>query len=132
MEHPSRTRTITSQFDFATTLLRLHQTLQSHGVTIFADIDQRAAAQQAGTTLRPTQLILFGNPRGGTPAMQANPHAAVELPLRAVVWEDEQGTTHIDYQDAAGVLAAEYGLPQDHVAALAVLEPLLQGVAGLR
>lgn len=131
MAHPSRTQTLTSRFDFATTLARLHEALDSHGVTVFADIDQRAAALQAGTSLRPTQLILFGNPKGGTPAMQANPHAAVELPLRAVIWEDEQGAAHIDYQDAASVLATEYGLPPEIAAPLAVVGPLLRGVAGL-
>jgi uncharacterized protein (DUF302 family) len=132
MAHPSRTQTLTSQFDFSTTVARLQDALQSHGVTLFADIDQSAAASSAGTSLRPTRLFLFGNPRGGTPAMQANPHAALELPLRAVIWEDDQGLAHIDYQDTGSVLANEYGLPPEQVVALAVVRPLLQGVAGLQ
>jgi len=130
MPYPVRTQTLVSQFDHATTVSRLHGALTSHSITLFADIDQSAAAMQAGTTLRPTRLFLFGNPKGGTPAMQINPHAAVELPLRAVIWEDERGTTHIDYQDASGVLSAEYGLPQNVVAPLAAVRTLLERVAG--
>lgn len=132
MTHPARTQTLTSQFDFATTVARLNEALNSHGITLFADIDQRAAAILAGTTLRQTRLFLFGNPKGGTPAMDANPHAAVELPLRAVVWEDDHGMTHIVYQDTGSVLAAEYGLAQSMVAALAGLRPLLEAVAGAK
>lgn len=130
MPHPARTLTVPSHHDFATTVSRLREALASRGLTLFADIDQSAAAAQAGTTLRPTRLFLFGNPKGGTPAMQANPHAAVELPLRAVVWEDDRGVTHIDYQDVSGILGAEYGLPPGMVAPLAAARALLEGVAG--
>ena len=129
MPHPARTQSLPSQHDFATTISRLKNALSSRGLTLFADVDQSAAAAQAGTSLRPTRLFLFGNPKGGTPAMQANPHAALELPLRAVVWEDDRGTTHIDYQDAAGVLGAEYGLEPNLVAPLATVRALLEGVA---
>ncbi|MFM0149849.1 DUF302 domain-containing protein [Paraburkholderia sp. RL18-085-BIA-A] len=128
--YPARTQTLTSQHDFPTTVSRLNEALASHGVTLFADIDQSAAAAHAGTTLRSTRLFLFGNPKGGTPLMQANPHAAVELPLRAVVWEDDHGTTRIDYQDVSGVLSSDYGLPQKMVAPLAAVRVLLEGVAG--
>lgn len=132
MTHPDRTQTLTSQYDFTTTVARLNDALNSHGITLFADIDQSAAATRVGMTLRPTRLFLFGNPKGGTPAMQANPHAAVELPLRAVVWEDEHGIAHIDYQNASGVLASDYGLAQNMVAPLAVVRTLLELVAGTR
>lgn len=126
---PARTQSLPSRHDFATTVARLKDALASRGLTLFADIDQSAAAEQAGTSLRPTRLFLFGNPKGGTPAMQANPHAALELPLRAVVWEDDRGATHIDYQDAAGVLSSEYGLQPALVAPLATVRALLEGVA---
>jgi uncharacterized protein (DUF302 family) len=62
--------------------------------------------------------------------MQANPHTAVELPLRAVVWQDDGGATHIDYQDAAGVLGSEYGIQPSLVAPLSTVRALLEGVAG--
>jgi len=127
--HPARTHSLTSHYDFATTVSRLKDTLAARGLTLFADIDQSAAATQAGTTLRPTWLFLFGNPKGGTPAMHDNPHAAVELPLRAVIWQDDRGATHIDYQDVAAVLGTEYGLPASVVAPLATVRALLEGVA---
>jgi uncharacterized protein (DUF302 family) len=130
LPHPARTQSLQSRHDFATTVSRLKDALASRGLTLFADIDQSAAATQAGTTLRPTRLFLFGNPKGGTPAMQANPHTAVELPLRAVVWEDDRGATHIDYQDAAGVLGSEYGIQPSLVAPLSTVRALLEGVAG--
>ncbi|GAA7769717.1 MULTISPECIES: DUF302 domain-containing protein [Cupriavidus] len=126
---PARTQTLPSRHDFATTVARLKDALASRGLTLFADIDQSAAAEHAGTSLRPTRLFLFGNPKGGTPAMQANPHAALELPLRAVVWEDDRGATHIDYLDTAGVLSREYGLQPALVAPLATVRALLEGVA---
>jgi uncharacterized protein (DUF302 family) len=130
--YPARTQTLTSQYDYATTVSRLNHALAAHDITLFADIDQSAAATRAGTSLRPTRLFLFGNPKGGTPAMQANPHAAVELPLRAVIWEDDHGTTHIDYQDASSVLSSDYGLPQNTVAPLAAVGGLMHAVAGAK
>ena len=66
---PARTQSLPSRHDFATTVARLKDALASRGLTLFADIDQSAAADQAGTSLRPTRLFLFGNPKGGTPAM---------------------------------------------------------------
>ncbi len=129
LPHPARTLTLNSAHNFTETVARLKQTLASRGLTLFADIDQSAAAAQAGTMLRPTRLFLFGNPKGGTPAMQANPHAAVELPLRAVVWEDERGAAHIDYQDVSATLGSEYGLQPNLVAPLATVHTLLRAVA---
>jgi uncharacterized protein (DUF302 family) len=130
MPYPARTQTLTSQYDFPTTVSRLKEALNSRGITVFADIDQSAAAAQAGEALRPTRLFLFGNPKAGTPAMQANPHAAVELPLRAVVWQDEHGATHIDYQDTTTVLNSDYRLPEETVVPLASVAKLLRSVAG--
>jgi uncharacterized protein (DUF302 family) len=130
LPYPARTQSLTSQHDFPTTVSRLIETLKSRGLTLFADIDQRAAAESAGTTLRPTRLFLFGNPKGGTPVMEANPHAAVELPLRAVIWEDERGRTHIDYAEVGEILVQDYELPQSVVTPLSGVRVLLQGVAG--
>jgi len=130
MPQPARSLTLRSHYDFQTTVSRLEDALASRGLTLFADIDQSAAAVQAGTTLRPTRLFLFGNPKGGTPIMQANPHAALELPLRAVVWQDDQGGVHLDYQDISETLNAEYGLPAPLLMPLAQLPTLMGGVAG--
>jgi len=128
---PPSVVTIESQYDFDTTVARLKQALMSRGVTVFADIDQSAAAAQAGMTLRPTRLILFGNPKAGTPIMDANPHAALELPLRAVVWQDERHAVHVDYHDAAAVLSDQYGVARALTGALKQVPVLLHAaVAG--
>jgi uncharacterized protein (DUF302 family) len=65
--------------------------LKQAGMTIFARIDQQGAAQAVGLTMRPMMLVLFGNPKGGTPLMQAHPTLAIDLPLKALVWEDAGG-----------------------------------------
>ncbi|MGF6774967.1 DUF302 domain-containing protein [Paraburkholderia sp. GAS334] len=107
---PAAVVTLQSRFDFDRTAELVTQALTSRGMTIFADIDQAAAAAKAGTTLRPTRLILFGNPKGGTPVMQANPHAALELPLKIVIWQDAQEPVCVDYLDPGALLAERYGI----------------------
>lgn len=107
---PSAVITLHSSFDFEETLARVKQALTTRGMTIFADIDQAAAATAASTHLRPTRLILFGNPKGGTPVMDANPHAALELPLKAVIWQAADGTVQVDYLDPGAMLVEHYGI----------------------
>ena len=70
---------------------RVVRVLERAGMTIFARIDQQGAAQATGLTMRPMMLVLFGNPKGGTPLMQAYPTLAIDLPLKALVWEDADG-----------------------------------------
>ena len=107
---PSAVITMHSGFDFEATITRVKQTLTSRGMTIFADIDQAAAAVSASTTLRPTRLLLFGNPKGGTPIMEANPHAALELPLKLVVWQAPDGPVLVDYLEPVAMLVEHYGI----------------------
>lgn len=123
-QHPSSVLTLKSTYDFDTTIARLKTALATVGAEVFADVDQREAAETAGLSLRRTRLILFGNPKAGTPVMAANPHAAVELPLRMVVWEDDEGHTRLDYRDVSQTLGPLYGIEAD------VLVPL-QRVVGL-
>ena len=78
-----------SRHSYADTVAQLESTIAKAGGTVFATIDQSAAAEAVGMTLRPTTLIVFGNPKGGTPLMAAFPLVALDLPLRVVVWEDE-------------------------------------------
>jgi uncharacterized protein (DUF302 family) len=73
------------------TTQRLVHVLERAGMTIFARIDQQGAAQAAGVTMRPMTLVVFGNPKAGTPLMQAYPSLAIDLPLKALVWEDAEG-----------------------------------------
>jgi len=120
--------TLVSQHDFDTTIERLKTTLAAGGATIFADIDQRDAAVQVGLDLRRTRLVLFGNPRAGTPIMGEYPHAALELPLRVVVWERDDGHTAIDYRDVTRTLGA-YGVADERLAPLRSIPSLLAKIA---
>jgi uncharacterized protein (DUF302 family) len=123
-QHPSSILTFKSAHDFDTTIARLKTALEGVGAAVFADVDQREAAALVGLELRRTRLIMFGNPKAGTPVMVANPHAALELPLRLVVWEDDEGRVHVDYRDVAQTLGPLYAIAPD------LLVPL-QRVAGL-
>jgi uncharacterized protein (DUF302 family) len=78
---------------------RLEAEIKARGMTIFARINHSALAEQAGLALRPTEVILFGNPRGGTPLMQANQTIGIDLPLKALVWEDAAGKTWLSYNE---------------------------------
>jgi uncharacterized protein (DUF302 family) len=91
--------TLRSSHDFATTLERLTAALESKGVRVFARIDHAAGATSAGLVLRPTTLVIFGNPVAGTPLMQAVQTAGIDLPLKALVWQDAQGAVHLTYND---------------------------------
>ncbi len=79
------------------TLDRLVAILQAKGITIFARLDQQAEAEKVGLKLRPTQLLLFGNPKAGTPVMAAVPLIAIDLPLKVLVWQDEAGQVWLSY-----------------------------------
>ncbi|PXW25413.1 DUF302 domain-containing protein [Paraburkholderia caballeronis] len=116
--------TFVSQHDFDATIERLKAALAAAGATVFADIDQRDAALRAGLDLRRTRLILFGNPKAGTPVMAQWPHAALELPLRVVVWERDDGRTAVDYRDVTRTLGA-YGVAAERVAPLQAVPALL-------
>lgn len=97
-----------SRHSFGETVVRLTKAIADNGNTLFADIDQSAAASGVGMRLRPTRLLIFGNPKGGTPLMEAFPLSALDLPLKIVVWE-ENGTTMLAYYDGA-TIAARYNV----------------------
>ena len=93
--------TIKSSFGPEETMKRLEAEVTAKGLTIFAHVDHAAAAAAAGLPLRPTDLIIFGNARGGTPLMQQSQTSGIDLPLKALVWQDEAGTTFLSYNDPA-------------------------------
>ena len=97
-----------SRHSYSETIELLTKAMTAAGNTIFASIDQAAAAAAAGTRLRPTTLILFGNPKGGTPLMDAYPLVALDLPLKMLVWEDG-GEVRTAYA-APSEIAARYGV----------------------
>ncbi len=100
---------IASKSGFQETLARLKQEITSRGLTLFTLIDHAKGAEEAGLSLRPTTLLIFGNARGGTPLMQANQTIGIDLPLRALVWQDDAGKTWVSYNDLV-LLAQRHGV----------------------
>ena len=114
------------QWPVSETVERLSGFITERGMTIFATIDQRAAARGVGLDLRETVLIIFGSPAGGTPVMDAQPLAALDLPLKLVVWDDD-GHTRVSYLTPA-VLASRFSLPEALAAPLAGIDGLVDAV----
>lgn len=110
MQRDPETVRLPSAYAFAETLEHLRVALESKNFTIFAVIDHRAAAQSVGLDMPPTTVLVFGNPRGGTPLMLAAPDFALELPLRVLVREDEDAHTWIVYNPASS-LEGKHDLP---------------------
>ncbi|HWC59209.1 MAG TPA: DUF302 domain-containing protein [Verrucomicrobiae bacterium] len=92
-------KTIESRFTPEETIKRLETHIVSQGLTIFAKVEHSRLAVEAGLELRPTTLVLFGNPRGGTPLMQANQTIGIDLPLTALIWLDASGKTWFSYNE---------------------------------
>jgi uncharacterized protein (DUF302 family) len=97
-------------------------------MTVFARIDHTAGAAGVGLSLRPTELLIFGNARAGTPLMQSVPTIAIDLPLRAIVWEDPAGQTWLSYNDPAW-LATRHGLDGTTDAVIAQMSRALDEMA---
>jgi uncharacterized protein (DUF302 family) len=106
----------------AATTERLTGMVREKGMTLFAVIDQSAAAREVGLDLRSTTLVIFGSPLAGTPVMAASPLSALDLPLKALIWSDE-GQTKVSYY-APSVLATRYHLDADLAHNLAGIDAL--------
>jgi uncharacterized protein (DUF302 family) len=104
--------TVPSSFGPKETMDRLETEVTAKGLTIFARVDHAAGAAQVGLSLRPTELLIFGNAKGGTPLMQSNQEVGVDLPLKALVWEDTAGKTWLTYNDPRWI-AKRHGLGPD-------------------
>ena len=98
-----------SPYPVKETMDRLETLLESKGVKIFARIDQRAEAVNAGLEMRPTELLIFGDPKAGTPLMNAHPSIALDLPLKALAWEAPDGQVWLSY-NSPEYLAERHGL----------------------
>ena len=105
------------------TVARLSGLIREAAATLFAVIDQSGEAERAGQSLRDTKLLIFGSPAAGTQIMAADPLAAIDLPLKIVVWEDDNGTVWMTYLDP-GWLAARHGLTGPLAAPLAAVAGL--------
>jgi uncharacterized protein (DUF302 family) len=101
--------TVISAASFDSTLARVERAITSRGLTIAARVDHAAAAQKAGLTLRPTTLVIAGNPAAGTPLMQTDQTMGVELPLRFLVWQGDDGRARVSY-DPIRAIAARHTL----------------------
>lgn len=117
--------TVKSPYSVADTLNRFEDQAKQRGLIIFARIDHAAGAAKADMKLRPTELLIFGHPKGGTPFMHCAQSVAIDLPLKALAWEDEQGQVWLGYNDPAYV-ARRHGVEQ-----CPVTEPLRKALAGL-
>jgi uncharacterized protein (DUF302 family) len=116
-----------SPHSFEETLNRLESTLRVRGVAEFVRIDHSGEAAKVGLKMHPTQVVIFGSPKAGTPLMVAAPTLAIDLPLKALIWEDAGGKVWLSY-NTAEYLAQRHGVPADLVANIAVIGPLLQSV----
>src|SRR5438876_6458635 len=94
---------IRSRFGPKETMDRLQAEIRAKGMTVFARIDHAAGAAEVGLTLRPTELIIFGNARGGTPLMESVQTVGIDLPLKALVWEDAGGETWLSYNEPSWI-----------------------------
>ena len=119
--------TIASSHGPTETMDRLVAAVQAKGLTVFARIDHAAGAAEVGLPLRPTELLIFGNARGGTPLMQAAQTIGIDLPLKALVWQDEQGKTWLSYNEPAW-LAQRHGVDAQRVPAVSAIAGLLDAV----
>ena len=113
---------IPSHFGPKETMDRVETEVRERGMNVFARIDYAASAAEVGLTLRPTELIIFGNARGGTPLMQSVQTVGIDLPLKALVWQDAAGKTWISYNEP-GWIAQRHGV--------ANAEPILSKMADL-
>jgi uncharacterized protein (DUF302 family) len=110
------------------TVDRLKTILQARGVTLFALIDHSGEAEKAGMQMRPTKLLIFGSPKAGTPVMLAAPSIAIDLPLKILVWEDDQARVWISYNDPA-YLQQRHHVPEQLLQNIAVAEALADQAA---
>jgi len=118
-----------SHHNVAKTMERLQTLLKERGILVFAHIDFSADAARAGLTMRPEQMLIFGNPKAGTPLMVESPVSGLDLPLKALVWEDAEGKSWIAYNDPQYIVR-RHGLSPALAANLAATAPIVALAAG--
>ena len=116
---------LAANYPVARTIERLESLLKANGVMIFARIDFSGDAGRAGLHMRPEQMLIFGNPKAGTPLMQAVPTVGLDLPLKALVWEDAEGKTWLAYNDPKYIIQ-RHSVESNLSANLAAVIPLLE------
>jgi uncharacterized protein (DUF302 family) len=119
--------TMRSSFGPEETMNRFEAGVRANGMTVFAHIDHAAGAAAVGLSLRPTDLLIFGATKGGPPLMQSVQTIGIDLPLKALVWQDEKGTTWLSYNDPA-YLAQRHGLSEHAGGSAATMTTTLNAV----
>ena len=120
--------TTQSTFDPRETMDRLEAGVRAKGMVVFARIDHAAGAAQVGLALRPTEVLIFGNAKAGTPLMQSSQTIGIDLPLKALVWQDASGTTWLSYNDPSW-LAKRHALGREVEATASAITGALAAVA---
>ena len=115
-----------SQHSVEQTVERLTGLLHAKGVTLFALVDHSGEAAKVGMKMPATKLLIFGNPKAGTPLMLAAPSVAIDLPLKILVWEDARGRAWLSYNSPA-YLQDRHGVPEALLPNIAVVETLVRG-----
>ena len=121
--------TIRSAYGPDETMSRFEAEIRTRGMTVFSRIDHAAGAGAAGLSLRPTDLVIFGNAKAGTPLMQQVQTIGIDLPLKALVWQDASGTTWLSYNDPAWA-AHRHGLDEVANATVNAMSQALHAIAG--
>ena len=114
--------TLPSNYEPKETMDRLEAEIRARGMVVFARVDHAAGAAQVGLSLRPTEVLIFGNAKAGTPLMQSVQTTGIDLPLKALVWQDAAGTTWLSYNDPRW-LAQRHGVSHDVDAAVSAMAP---------
>jgi uncharacterized protein (DUF302 family) len=125
MTSPNGIITHPSPYSVPKTLDRIESILRVKNITIFTRVDHSDEAEKVGLSMPPTQLLIFGSPKGGTPIMLASPLSAIDLPLKALAWQDAAGKVWLSYNDPQ-YLKDRHALPQDLLAPLSNLNSLIQ------
>lgn len=120
-------KTIASKHGFADSQARLEAVLKEKGLTIFATIDHADGAKKAGLKMQPATVTIFGNPKGGTPFMVASPDAAIDFPLKGLVWEDAKGKVFYSYNEMSWIVSRHHISGEDALAKK--LDGLLAAIA---
>jgi len=110
------------------TVVQLKGILEEKDIALFALVDHSGEAAKAGMKMLPTKLLIFGNPKAGTPLMLASPSIAIDLPLKILIWEDVSGKVWLTYNSPA-YLQERHHVPSDLIANIAVIEPLVKRAA---
>ena len=119
---------VPSPYSVAETVERFTTALHSRGIPLFAVVDHSGEAEKVGIVMRPTKLLIFGNPKAGTPVMIATPSSAIDLHLKLLVWEDTAGRVWTSY-NSTKYLQERHQIPADLLPNLAVIEALVAAVA---